>query len=272
LSRNFLKKTLFFSSLVDRYQLIKNNLSPNNELSSSDRRQSRLSLNNSISIDENFSTSKQLIDLYEQTIELVAQNKINIKNAFHFPLVERLLEISNVIASDPTNHHEPNFIKVGSVIDTSAKIYGLCVDALHTETQRLSGSIQFQEDEELTNSDQPKIIKKPIQHYKSNSYLVSDLSTISLPYEFEFHPLQPSNMCKWPGGYGLDSIYADMVSYTMYSSSDFPRFIDLNSRINCVNNETILDITAKTMYDLIPLREVIKENEGENHVLGKILI
>jgi hypothetical protein len=167
----------------------------------------------------------------------------------------------------------PNF---SIIFIRSAKIYGLRVDALHTETQRLSGSIQSQEEELsiLSNSEQSKPIKKTTQRCKSNSYIVSDLSTISIPYEFEFHPLQPSNMCKWPGGYGFDSIYADMVSYTMYSSSDFPLingFIDLNSRINMeyVNNENILDITAKTMYDLIPLREVIKDNEGENHILGK---
>jgi hypothetical protein len=161
----------------------------------------------------------------------------------------------------------------------SAKIYGYRVDALHTETQRLSGSIQDQEEESiLTDSDQIKPIKKTIQHYKSksNSYIVSDLSTISIPYEFEFHPLQPSNMCQWAGGIGSDSVYADMVSYTMYSSSDFPLvngFVNLNSRIDMeyIDNESILDITAKTMYDLIPLREVIKDDEGENHILGKTM-
>jgi hypothetical protein len=125
-------------------------------------------------------------------------------------------------------------------------------------------------------SDQLKPIKRTIQHCKlqSNSYIVSDLSTISIPYEFDFHPLQPSKMCQWPGGIGSDSVYADMVSYTMYSSSDFPLingFVDLNSRMNMeyVDNENLLDITSKIMCDLIPLREVIKDSEGENHILGK---
>jgi hypothetical protein len=93
-------------------------LSSDNQTSPSNRRQSRLSFNNSFTIDENLCTPKQLIDLYEQTLELATQNKINVKNAFHFPLIERLSEVLNEIAVDSTNHHEPNFVKVGSIIDT----------------------------------------------------------------------------------------------------------------------------------------------------------
>jgi hypothetical protein len=84
-------------------------------------------------------------------------------------------------------------------------------------------------------------------------------------------------MCHWPGGVGMDSFYADMVSYTMYSSSDFPLlngFIDLNSRINKEydDNERLLDIAMKTNYDLNLLREVIKDNEGLDHILGKYFL
>ena len=215
--------------------------------------------------------------MYEKTVALAAKNQINIKNAFHIPLVERLPELLDLIAFNDTLHSDPNFLRVGSIIDTSAKIYGLRVDALHSETQKLSGSIQPQED--LPPSPSTKSIKKPVQYYKSksNSYIVSDLSSISIPYQLEFHPLQPSNMCQWPGGIGSDSIYADMVSYTMYSSSDYPLFngfIDLNSRVNMdyIEGENILDRTVKTICDLIPLREVIQENEGENHVLGEYQI
>ena len=128
----------------------------------------------------------------------------------------------------------------------------------------------------MTESERTQTAKKITQRskQKASSYLVTDLSTISLPYEFDFHPFQPSTMCQWPGGVGFDSIYADMVSYTMYSSSDFPLingFINLNSRVNREydDNETILDITMKTNYDLIPLREAIKDDQECNHLLGK---
>ncbi|UJR09344.1 hypothetical protein I4U23_013587 [Adineta vaga] len=277
-------------SLIDRHSLTTNHFLSDDETSSCDRRQSCLSFNNSISIDsgidEHLSTPKQLIALYEKSIELAAKNKINIKNAFQIPLVERLPEVLNLIAFDDRinsheNHHEPNFVKVGSLIDTSAKIYSLRVDALHHETQKLSGSIHpLDEDDidELIRKDS-KITKKSVQQSKSksNSYIVSDLTTISLPYEFDFHPLQPSNMCRWPGGIGSESIYADMVSYTMYSSSDFPLikgFIDLNSRMNMeyADHENILDGTVRFLCDLLPLREVIKDNEEENHILGSQIL
>lgn len=158
----------------------------------------------------------------------------------------------------------------------SAKIYAYRVDALHTDTQKLNGSIQHKE-EEVNDPiiDQTEISQKLTHRNrpKNSSYLVTDLSSISLSYEFQFHPFQPSNMCHWPGGVGIDSFYADMVSYTMYSSSDFPLldgFIDLNSRVNQEyhSNERILDLSLRTSYDLLPLREVIKDEEGFDHFLG----
>jgi hypothetical protein len=81
-------------------------------------------------------------------------------------------------------------------------------------------------------------------------------------------------MCQWPGGVGIDSLYADMISYTMYSSSDFPLlngFVNFNRKINKEYDEyeKILDIAMKTSYDLLPLREVMKDNEGHDHILGK---
>ena len=84
------------------------------------RRTSRL-LNGSFSApDEPIQTPRQLVDLYQKTVELATQGKINIKNAFSIPLVERLPQILHVIAlDDEENHHlGPNFVKAGSVIDT----------------------------------------------------------------------------------------------------------------------------------------------------------
>lgn len=115
----------FSSSLIKR---VTNHFGSDNETSPIDRRQSRLILNNSNStdsgVDETIQTPIQLIALYEKTIEYAAKNKINAKNAFHFPLVERLPEILDIIAFDDKNdsfhhhYHEPNFVKAGSVIDT----------------------------------------------------------------------------------------------------------------------------------------------------------
>ncbi|CAF3579999.1 unnamed protein product [Adineta steineri] len=273
-------------SLINR---ITNHFGSDNETSPSSRRQSRIFLNTSTGtdsgVDENIRTPVQLITLYEQTVELTAKNKINAKNAFRCSLIERLPEIIDLIAFDDKidsfddHYHEPNFVKAGSVIDTSAKIYGYRVDALHAETQKLNGTFQDKDgDEEELNRASLDPIETPKQitsrnKIKKSSYLATDLTTISLSYEFEFHPFQPSNLCQWPGGIGADSLYADMISYTMYSSSDYPLvngFINLNNQINKEydDNERILDITMKTIYDLIPLRDVIKDYEEENHILG----
>ena len=112
-----------FSSLIDRYSLATNHVSSDNETSPCTRRQSRLSFDTSISIDsgidEQLTTPKQLLALYEKTVELATKNKINIRNAFQIPLVERLPEVLELVAfDDKVTCHEPNFVKVGSIIDT----------------------------------------------------------------------------------------------------------------------------------------------------------
>ena len=82
-------------------------------------------------------------------------------------------------------------------------------------------------------------------------------------------------MCQWRGGIGADSIYAEMVSSTMYSSSDYPLidgFTNANSQAEeqQIKTDSILDQTITKMIDLTSLRDVIKINEGHDHVLGNI--
>ncbi len=84
-------------------------------------------------------------------------------------------------------------------------------------------------------------------------------------------------MCQWRGGIGQDSIYAEMVSSTMYSSSDYPLidgFTNANIQPEEQQNQTntILDQTITKMIDLTSLRNVIKTKEGHDHILGKKLI
>jgi hypothetical protein len=171
----------------------------------------------------------------------------------------------------------------------SAKIYGYRVDALHTETQKLSGNILNSEEEggaikeegrndgENENFDpEQDEIKKPIRRVKAKAttFILTDLSKITLDHEFEFRPLQPPHICQWRGGIGSDSIYAEMVSSTMYSSSDYPLidgFTNANMQPEEQQSQTdsILDCTLTKMIDLTSLRSVIKINEGHDHILGK---
>jgi hypothetical protein len=175
----------------------------------------------------------------------------------------------------------------------SAKIYGFRVDALHTETQKLSGNIlntdveenltngedkednQIEGDNENVDSEQIESNKKPTRRVKAKttSFVATDLSKITLEHEFEFRPLQPPNMCRWRGGIGKDSIYAEMVSSTMYSSSDYPLingFTNANNRPEEQESriDSILEHTITKMIDLTSLRDVIKNNETHDHILG----
>lgn len=83
-------------------------------------------------------------------------------------------------------------------------------------------------------------------------------------------------MCQWRGGIGQDSIYAEMVSSTMYSSSDYPLidgFTNTNIQPEEQLNQTdnILDQTLTKMIDLTALRNVIKTKEEHDHLLGMCL-
>jgi hypothetical protein len=175
----------------------------------------------------------------------------------------------------------------------SAKIYGFRVDALHTETQKLSGNILNTDetsntDNEHNQADNP--MDNQDEHFDSEhieskkvarrvkaklaSFVVNDLSKITLEHEFEFRPLQPPHMCQWRGGIGKDSIYAEMVSSTMYSSSDYPvidGFTNANSRLDEQQDEidSILDQTNGKTIDLVLLRNVIHGNDGHEHTLGR---
>lgn len=165
---------------------------------------------------------------------------------------------------------------------------------MHTETQKLSGNILNTEEEgfdaagaapdnqenfpegqtEHIESDAIEL-KKAVRRVKAKatSFLANDLSKITLEHEFEFRPLQPPNMCQWRGGIGKDSIYAEMVSSTMYSSSDYPLidgFTNASSRQEDEQTkiESILEHTTSKMIDLTSLREVIKSNQPHDHILG----
>ena len=172
----------------------------------------------------------------------------------------------------------------------SAKIYGFRVDALHSETQKLSGNILNAEGEETEGDRNPvndegqpieengelaeskKVARR--QKNKLSSFVATDMLKITLEHEFDFRPLQAPNLCRWPGGIGVDSIYAEMVSSTMYSSSDYP-LVDgfANGNIDAeerkVKVDQLLDQTHHKMIDAGSLRNVIQSNEGHGHLLGK---
>lgn len=130
------------------------------------------------------------------------------------------------------------------------------------------------DNEEQTESEQIES-KKAVRRAKAKltSFVVTDLNKITLEHEFEFRPLQPPNMCQWRGGIGTDTIYAEMVSSTMYSSSDYPLVDGFTNANSCADEQQtkidhVLDHTVNKTIDLGPLREAIHGNEGHDHLLG----
>lgn len=172
--------------------------------------------------------------------------------------------------------------------DFSAKIYGYRVDALHSETQKLSGNIlNSEEDQRIDenqnenegkqnsnqNDEENKKVTRRVKQ-KLSSFLVSDITKITLDNEFEFRPLQAPSFCQWRGGIGADSIYAEMVSSTMYSSSDFALIDGITNANNQIEQEenqmeSLLSQTQTKPIDLSRLREIVKSKEHQDHLLGK---
>ncbi|CAF3261867.1 unnamed protein product, partial [Rotaria sp. Silwood2] len=91
---------------------------------------------------------------------------------------------------------------------------------------------------------------------KTTSFVVSDLSKITLEHEFEFRPLQKRQIYV-NGEMELkkDSIYAEMISSTMYSLSDYPLIDDFTNANSQLDDEqikmnNILNNTITKMIDL----------------------
>ena len=81
-------------------------------------------------------TAGQLSDHYSQCMKLSAENKINVKNAFHLNLIDYMTEMMRKKNSDLDN-----FSAASGALDASAKIYAYRVDSVHSDTLKLAGGV-----------------------------------------------------------------------------------------------------------------------------------
>ncbi|CAF0871966.1 unnamed protein product [Didymodactylos carnosus] len=256
--------------------------------SGNDRRQSRL-FNTSFNIDieEPQKSSSELVALYQKTAELSAQGKITAKNAFEFRFIEYLPQILNNMASEnKKNEMGPNFVKAGNVIDTSAKIYACRVDALHNETQKLSGDMLttdetneqrklpgIDDDNSEINENQENIQptkQKPTRRKNTAKIIVTDLSKITLADEFHFRPLQTTSLCR-PNATEQNSIHKEFVAH-MYSTGDYSTIEGFSNPILNEQDEKKMtnrwEASLEYKNDLKCLRDIIKPYENIEHTLG----
>ncbi|OMJ84882.1 hypothetical protein SteCoe_13943 [Stentor coeruleus] len=101
---------------------------------------------------------------FSSTIELLTSNKINKSNAFENRLIDIVSIIFQELARNPLEH-ESVWQKYSAGIDSCGKIWGLCVDFVHTETIKVLGGLSrtgnIDQDEEKEEQKQAKR-KKPV--------------------------------------------------------------------------------------------------------------
>merc|ERR1712113_394364 len=96
-------------------------------------------------------SATQLAELYSNCMKLSAENKINIKNAFHLQLIDYMAEMMKT----KKNSDMDNFQAASCALDASAKIYAYRVDSVHSDTLKLAGGVgkTNKENENKNNAD-----------------------------------------------------------------------------------------------------------------------
>ncbi|XP_018008746.1 condensin complex subunit 2-like [Hyalella azteca] len=139
-------------------------------------------------------TGQQLALHYTKCIQLSAENKINIKNAFNLQLIDFMTDMLKKKHSDMNN-----FQVASCTLDASTKIYAYRVDSVHTDTMRMAGGLgRTQHDAghapEDVDGDQPgeqigKIKRKRTKKAATIESNPAALNLSSLDLEFIVDPL-----------------------------------------------------------------------------------
>ena len=120
---------------------------------SSDRRKSIASLEPRL-------TGQQLAQHYAKCIQLSAENKISVKNAFNLQLIDYMTEMLRTKDSNMNN-----FQVASCTLDASAKIYAYRVDCIHTDTMRMAGGLGRTQDKQQQREDgDPNDSSQPSNH------------------------------------------------------------------------------------------------------------
>uniref|UniRef100_A0A6A7FYS5 Condensin complex subunit 2 n=2 Tax=Hirondellea gigas TaxID=1518452 RepID=A0A6A7FYS5_9CRUS len=140
-------------------------------------------------------TGQQLSMHYAKCIQLSAENKINIKNAFNLQLIDYMTEMLRA-----KNSKMNNFQVASCTLDASTKIYAYRVDCVHTDTIRMAGGLgRTHQDkppgeggEEVEEGEQAPGVKQKRRRTKKAATIESNPSNLtlsSLDLEFMVDPL-----------------------------------------------------------------------------------
>ena len=160
-------------------------------------------------------SAAQLADLYSTCMKLSAENKINVKNAFHLQLIDYMAEMMKTKKSSDLD----NFQAASVALDASAKIYAYRVDSVHGDTLKLAGGVgksaeegkegggennDVDNDQDVTNDDEAEK-KKPKRVKKRASTVEKNLNNIDVnkfDLEFDVDPLFKKTSVQFDSGGG----------------------------------------------------------------------
>ncbi|KAF2361889.1 Condensin complex subunit 2/barren [Trinorchestia longiramus] len=138
-------------------------------------------------------TGQQLAMHYTKCIQLSAENKINIKNAFNLQLIDFMTDMLKRKDSDMNNFQVASF-----TLDASTKIYAYRVDSVHTDTMRMAGGLGRTQqeagsgagtEEDMQDGQPSKIKRKRTKKAATIETNPSSLNLSSLDLEFMVDPL-----------------------------------------------------------------------------------
>ncbi|XP_042893059.1 condensin complex subunit 2-like [Penaeus japonicus] len=139
-------------------------------------------------------TNQQLSDHYSKCIQLSAENKISMKNAFNLQLIDYMSEMLRRKDSDMNN-----FQVASCTLDASTKIYAYRVDSIHTDTLKMAGGLGRTQDKEKNRDDEDDTAgeegpdgEKKKRKIKKKAVIetnIKNLNVTQFDLEFEVDPL-----------------------------------------------------------------------------------
>lgn len=218
-------------------------------------------------------SNEQLSCLYNNSVKLLNENKINAKNAFQLKLIDYMSDIVLNSGTDGVT----NFQMVGCTIDAGSKIYAARVDALHQNTyQVLSGLNQkssdadenasgaYQDDgvegnlEDDDNEDDPngkKVKAAKKRRLKKSSHIVTaeNMESITLKMRDEYKDedlyFSKKSTCienEAIGGILLNKLHLQNDSIRMLINSDDQQYMEPEL---CRNSNPDHELNLKGLID-----------------------
>ncbi|XP_066958009.1 condensin complex subunit 2 isoform X2 [Macrobrachium rosenbergii] len=137
-------------------------------------------------------TNQELSEHYSKCIQLNAENKISVKNAFNLQLIDYMSEMLKRKDSDMNN-----FQVASCTLDASTKIYAYRVDSVHTDTLKMAGGLGRTQDKEKKDGDGEMVeddrgISKRKPKTKKKAVIEANLRNINISQfdlEFDVDPL-----------------------------------------------------------------------------------